>query len=290
MDVREHIDAFDKFTFESQFQKISTGGCISYVEIPNMRHNLEALKEVVRFIYDNIQYAEFNTKSDYCQCCGYDGEITINDDLQWECPACHNTDQAKMNVTRRTCGYLGRTTGTWARPPGCFNPETWDFQYGQGFGEEQVRSILDLLRPGYIRGLTLLGASPWPRRISRRCSPWYAGCGRSSPAGISGATPATSTRSWPPAGWGRWTGNFFMSWMCWWTAPSFWSRKTSASVSVAVPTSVSWMFPRSLAAGGGPLVGQPPGLNPAAALSFQGCRALFLSCWAGPLSSDLRKF
>ena len=107
VDVREHIDAFSKFTFESQFQKISTGGCISYVEIPNMRHNLEALKEVVRFIYDNIQYAEFNTKSDYCQCRGYDGEITINDDLQWECPVCHNTDQAKMNVTRRTCGYLG---------------------------------------------------------------------------------------------------------------------------------------------------------------------------------------
>ena len=107
VDVREHIDAFDKFTFESQFQKISTGGCISYVEIPNMRHNLEALKEVVKFIYDNIQYAEFNTKSDYCQCCGYDGEIVINDDFQWECPVCHNTDQNKMNVTRRTCGYLG---------------------------------------------------------------------------------------------------------------------------------------------------------------------------------------
>ena len=107
VDVREHIDAFDKFTFESQFQKISTGGCISYVEIPTMRHNLEALKEVVRFIYDNIQYAEFNTKSDYCQCCGYDGEIMINDDFQWECPVCHNKDQNKMNVTRRTCGYLG---------------------------------------------------------------------------------------------------------------------------------------------------------------------------------------
>ena len=107
VDVREHIDAFDKFTFESQFQKISSGGCISYVEIPNMRHNLEALKEVVRFIYDNIQYAEFNTKSDYCQCCGYDGEIMINDDFQWECPVCHNKDQNKMNVTRRTCGYLG---------------------------------------------------------------------------------------------------------------------------------------------------------------------------------------
>ena len=107
VDVREHIDAFSKFTFESQFQKISTGGCISYVEIPNMRHNLEALKEVVRFIYDNIQYAEFNTKSDYCQVCGYDGEIVINDDLEWECPCCGNKDQSKMNVTRRTCGYLG---------------------------------------------------------------------------------------------------------------------------------------------------------------------------------------
>lgn len=107
VDVREQIDAFEKFTFESQFQKISTGGCISYVEIPNMRHNLEALKELVRFIYDNIQYAEFNTKSDYCQCCGFDGEIVLNEDNEWECPACHNTDRTKMNVTRRTCGYLG---------------------------------------------------------------------------------------------------------------------------------------------------------------------------------------
>ena len=107
VDVREHIDAFDKFTFESQFQKISTGGCISYVEIPNMRHNLEALREVVRFIYDNIQYAEFNTKSDYCQVCGYDGEIVVNDDNEWECPNCGNKDHSKMNVTRRTCGYLG---------------------------------------------------------------------------------------------------------------------------------------------------------------------------------------
>ena len=107
VDVREDIDAFAKFTFESQFQKISSGGCISYVEIPNMRHNLEALKDVVRFIYDNIQYAEFNTKSDYCQVCGYDGEIIVNDDNEWECPCCHNKDHAKMNVTRRTCGYLG---------------------------------------------------------------------------------------------------------------------------------------------------------------------------------------
>ena len=93
VDVREKIDAFSKFSFESQFQKISSGGSISYVEIPNMRHNL--------------QYAEFNTKSDYCHVCGYDGEIKINDDLEWECPQCGNKDHSKMNVTRRTCGYLG---------------------------------------------------------------------------------------------------------------------------------------------------------------------------------------
>ena len=107
VDVREKIDAFSKFTFESQFQPISSGGAISYVEIPNMRNNIPALKEVVKFIYDNIQYAEFNTKSDYCQVCGFDGEIIINDDLEWECPQCHNKDHSKMNVTRRTCGYLG---------------------------------------------------------------------------------------------------------------------------------------------------------------------------------------
>ena len=107
VDVRENIDAFSKFTFESQFQKISSGGAISYAEIPNMRHNLHALEDVVQFIYDNIQYAEFNTKSDYCHICGFDGEIIINDDNEWECPVCHNKDQRKMNVTRRTCGYLG---------------------------------------------------------------------------------------------------------------------------------------------------------------------------------------
>lgn len=107
VDVREPIDAFSKFIFENQFQSKSTGGCISYVEIPNMRGNLEALEDVVRFIYDNIQYAEFNTKSDYCHICGFDGEIIINDDYEWECPQCGNKDQHKMNVTRRTCGYLG---------------------------------------------------------------------------------------------------------------------------------------------------------------------------------------
>lgn len=107
VDVREKIDAFSKFRFESQFQTISSGGAISYVEIPNMRNNLDALAEVVRYIYDNIQYAEFNTKSDYCHVCGYDGEILINDDGEWECPQCGNKDHNKMNVTRRTCGYLG---------------------------------------------------------------------------------------------------------------------------------------------------------------------------------------
>ncbi len=107
VDVRERIDAFSKFEFESQFQSISSGGAISYVEIPNMRHNLAALEEVVKYIYDNIQYAEFNTKSDYCHVCGFDGEIIINDQLEWECPNCHNKDHSKMNVTRRTCGYLG---------------------------------------------------------------------------------------------------------------------------------------------------------------------------------------
>lgn len=107
VDVRETIDAFSKFQFESQFQQISSGGAISYVEIPNMRNNLEALSEIVRYIYDNIQYAEFNTKSDYCHVCGWDGEIMINDNNEWECPQCHNKDHSKMNVTRRTCGYLG---------------------------------------------------------------------------------------------------------------------------------------------------------------------------------------
>ena len=107
VDVREEIDAFKKFDFESQFQRISSGGAISYVEIPNMRHNLPALKELVKYIYDHIQYAEFNTKSDYCHVCGYDGEIKINEDNEWECPQCGNKDHSKMNVTRRTCGYLG---------------------------------------------------------------------------------------------------------------------------------------------------------------------------------------
>ena len=107
VDVRERIDAFEKLSFESEFQKISSGGAISYIEIPNMEKNLDALETVVKFIYDNIQYAEFNTKSDYCHVCGFDGEIIINDDNEWECPNCGNKDHSKMTVVRRTCGYLG---------------------------------------------------------------------------------------------------------------------------------------------------------------------------------------
>ena len=109
--VTENINAFDKLKFESQFQALSTGGAISYVEVPNMQDNIEAVLQVIRFIYDNIMYAELNTKSDYCQVCGYDGEIQIIEDedgkLIWECPNCHNRDQSKMNVARRTCGYIG---------------------------------------------------------------------------------------------------------------------------------------------------------------------------------------
>ncbi len=107
VDVREKINAFDKLKFESEFQNISTGGAISYIEIPNMSNNLEALESVVKFIYENIQYAEFNTKSDYCHICGFDGEIIINDNNQWECPNCGNKNYSKMTVVRRTCGYLG---------------------------------------------------------------------------------------------------------------------------------------------------------------------------------------
>ena len=108
--VSEHIDAFTKLKFESDFQRLSPGGAISYVEVPNMQDNLEAVMSVLQFIYDNIMYAELNTKSDYCQCCGYDGEIRIVEDdgkLVWECPKCGNRNQNKLNVARRTCGYIG---------------------------------------------------------------------------------------------------------------------------------------------------------------------------------------
>ena len=108
--VSEQIDAFTKLKFECDFQRLSPGGAISYVEVPNMQDNLEAVMSVLQFIYDNIMYAELNTKSDYCQCCGYDGEIKIVEDdgkLVWECPKCGNRDQNKLNVARRTCGYIG---------------------------------------------------------------------------------------------------------------------------------------------------------------------------------------
>ena len=108
--VSEPIDAFTKLKFEADFQRLSPGGAISYVEVPNMQDNLEAVMSVLQFIYDNIMYAELNTKSDYCQCCGYDGEIKIVEDdgkLVWECPKCGNRDQNKLNVARRTCGYIG---------------------------------------------------------------------------------------------------------------------------------------------------------------------------------------
>ena len=110
VNVREKIDAFTKLKFESEFQRLSPGGAISYIEVPNMQDNLEAVLAVMRYIYDNIMYAELNTKSDYCQVCGFDGEIQIIEDdgkLVWECPHCGNRDQSKLNVARRTCGYIG---------------------------------------------------------------------------------------------------------------------------------------------------------------------------------------
>ena len=108
--VTEPIDAFTKLKFESEFQALSPGGAISYVEVPNMQNNIEAVLEVIKCIYDTILYAELNTKSDYCQVCGYNGEIQIvenNGKLIWECPQCGNRDETKLNVVRRTCGYLG---------------------------------------------------------------------------------------------------------------------------------------------------------------------------------------
>lgn len=107
VDVRENISVFDKFDFESEFQELSTGGMISYAEIPNMTNNIEAVATLVRYIYDHITYAEFNTKSDYCHVCGFDGEIKLNEKNEWECPNCHNHDKTKLTVIRRTCGYLG---------------------------------------------------------------------------------------------------------------------------------------------------------------------------------------
>ena len=120
VNVREHIDAFTKLEFESEFQKLSPGGAISYIETANLTNNTEAVLSVMQFIYDNIMYAELNTKSDYCQVCGYDGEIKIKFDETekksiWYCPNCGNTDQNKMNVARRTCGYIGSNFWNFGR-------------------------------------------------------------------------------------------------------------------------------------------------------------------------------
>ena len=115
VNVREEIDAFDKLALEAKFQKLSPGGMISYVEVPNLSDNVEAAIEIIQFIYENIMYAELNSKSDYCMVCGYDKEIQIVEDedgtLIWECPNCGNRDQSKMSVARRTCGYIG--TNFW---------------------------------------------------------------------------------------------------------------------------------------------------------------------------------
>ena len=111
MNVREKISAFDKLKFESKFQKLSPGGAISYVEVPDMTNNIDAVLDIIQYIYENIMYAEINSKSDYCMECGYDGEIKIEKDkagkLIWKCPTCGNTNQDKMSVARRTCGYIG---------------------------------------------------------------------------------------------------------------------------------------------------------------------------------------
>ena len=105
--VTEEIDAFSKLQFESQFHEISSGGCISYIEVPNMSNNLEAIEQIINFIYHNIQYAEINTKSDTCYLCGFNGEMKIGEDLKWTCPSCGNQDMNNMQVMRRTCGYIG---------------------------------------------------------------------------------------------------------------------------------------------------------------------------------------
>jgi ribonucleoside-triphosphate reductase len=105
--VFEEIDAFEKLALESEFQKLSPGGAISYIETADLTGNIEAVLEVIKFIYDNIMYAELNTKSDYCQVCGYDGELQITEDMHWYCPNCNNHDEKRLNIARRTCGYIG---------------------------------------------------------------------------------------------------------------------------------------------------------------------------------------
>lgn len=113
--VFEKINAFDKFKIESKFQELSPGGAISYCEVPNMNNNIDAVLEIIKYIYNNIMYAELNTKSDYCQECGYDGEILIDQDMNWYCPNCGCTDHDKLNVSRRTCGYIGSNFWNYGR-------------------------------------------------------------------------------------------------------------------------------------------------------------------------------
>ena len=138
--MTEEIDAFSKLKFESQFQALSTGGAISYVEVPNMQDNIPAVLQVMRFIYDNIMYAELNTKSDYCQVCGYDGEIQIvmteDGKLEWECPHCGNRDQDKLNVARRTCGYIGT--------------QFWNQGRTSGDQGESAASVITVKRPAEL--------------------------------------------------------------------------------------------------------------------------------------------
>ena len=115
VDVREHINAFDKLKFEAQFQALSSGGCISYIEVPNLEKNLKVVLKLIQYMYENIRYAEFNSKSDVCYNCGFDGEIQLNNDNEWVCPQCGNKDMKKMYVSRRTCGYLGANDWNWGK-------------------------------------------------------------------------------------------------------------------------------------------------------------------------------
>ena len=115
INVREPISAFDKLEIEAKFQALSTGGAISYIETPDIQNNIPAVLQIIKFIYDNIMYAELNTKSDYCQVCGYDGEMQIKDDMTWRCPNCGNEDHNKLNIARRTCGYIGSNFWNYGR-------------------------------------------------------------------------------------------------------------------------------------------------------------------------------
>lgn len=115
VDVREEISAFDKLKFESKFQEISTGGCISYIEVPNLQNNVEAILNLIKYMYDNISYAEFNTKLDYCFDCSYSGEMVLNEKNKWYCPNCGNNDTDRMTIVRRTCGYIGANLWSEAR-------------------------------------------------------------------------------------------------------------------------------------------------------------------------------